>query len=68
MYMASRYDSYTRWKKIVSAETVFMDATDDTWINKDLTTPAKKDCSYDELTVYSFWGSLIGNRDAMSLH
>jgi len=56
-------------KEIVSAETVFMDATDDTWINKDLTTPASSEnnCSYDELNVYSSWGSLKGNRDAMSL-
>jgi len=56
-------------KEIVSAETVFMDATEDTWINKDLTAPesSENNCSYDELNVYSSWGSLKGNRETMSL-
>ena len=56
-------------KEIVSAETVFMDATEDIWINKELTASASSEnnCSYDELNVYSSWGSLKGNRDAMSL-
>lgn len=65
--MKSRNDSYTDEREKVSLETVLMDATDDIWINKDLIAPAENDCSYDEWTVYSFWGSLIGNRDAMSL-